>query len=93
MLTGRVLWFSLDKGYGFLSTPSGPDVFVHIRELNNSGITGLKDGQVVEFDVGEGRAGKKCATNIRFAPKNGGAETHALRQTPGDFYINAQRRA
>ena len=61
MSTGTVKWFSSDKGFGFI-TPSdgGKDVFVHKNEAPDS----LRDGDRVEYEVGESEKGPK-ATNVQ----------------------------
>jgi CspA family cold shock protein len=57
--SGKVKWFSAEKGFGFLSREDGPDVFVH-RDALGSGVTELKPGQRVEFGVAEGRRGEQA---------------------------------
>jgi CspA family cold shock protein len=57
--SGRVKWFSAEKGFGFLSREDGNDVFVH-RDALPDGITELKSGQRVEFGVAEGRRGEQA---------------------------------
>jgi CspA family cold shock protein len=57
--TGKVKWFSAEKGFGFLSREGGADVFVH-RDALPQGVTELKPGQRVEFGVAEGRRGEQA---------------------------------
>lgn len=59
MPTGKVKWFSAEKGFGFLSRDGGADVFVH-RDALPGGVTELKSGQRVEFGVAEGRRGEQA---------------------------------
>lgn len=59
MPSGKVKWFSADKGFGFLSREDGADVFVH-RDALPTGITELKPGQRVEFGIVEGRRGDQA---------------------------------
>jgi CspA family cold shock protein len=54
--TGRVKWYEKDKGFGFLTSDDGGDVFVHKAALP-SGVDDLKAGQKVEFGVVDGRKG------------------------------------
>src|SRR6478672_8696128 len=54
--TGRVKWYEKDKGFGFLTSDDGGDVFVHKAALP-SGVDELKAGQRVEFGVADGRKG------------------------------------
>jgi CspA family cold shock protein len=57
--TGKVKWFSADKGFGFLSREGGDDVFVH-RDALPAGTTELKPGQRVEFGIAQGRRGDQA---------------------------------
>lgn len=66
MVVGTVKWFSNEKGYGFLSTADGEDVFVHFSAIEMEGYKSLTQGQEVEFDVGDGPKGKQ-ASNVRAA--------------------------
>lgn len=59
MPSGKVKWFSADKGFGFLSREDGADVFVH-RDALPAGVTELKPGQRVEFGIVEGRRGDQA---------------------------------
>src|SRR6266498_2758841 len=54
MTVGTVKWFNADKGFGFISPESGPDVFVHFSAIQASGYRSLDEGQTVEFDVVDG---------------------------------------
>ncbi|HHI79933.1 MAG TPA: cold-shock protein [Planctomycetes bacterium] len=49
--TGVVKWFNEEKGYGFIQQESGPDVFVHFRQINGTGHRTLNEGQKVTFDI------------------------------------------
>lgn len=65
MATGTVKWFNTTKGYGFIEPEGGSkDVFVHISAVERSGLTGLKDGAKVSFDLEAGRDGRESATNL-----------------------------
>ena len=66
MATGTVKWFNGTKGYGFIAPDEGDaDVFVHISQVQQSGLNELQDNQKVSFDVEEGRNGKNQATNLK----------------------------
>jgi cold shock protein len=60
--TGTVKWFSVEKGYGFITrNGGGEDVFVHISALDRSGLATLNEGERVIVDVAEGRKGLEAA--------------------------------
>lgn len=65
MAVGKVKWFNFKKGYGFI-TPDGSDkdVFVHITAVHEAGLRGLKDDQVVEFDMKTDANGRASAVNL-----------------------------
>ncbi|HEY3282404.1 MAG TPA: cold-shock protein [Armatimonadota bacterium] len=64
MATGTVKWFNEAKGYGFIQTDGGGDVFVHFSEIQGTGFKTLNEGQAVEFEVADGRKGPQ-AVNVR----------------------------
>ena len=59
-LKGKVVWFNNAKGFGFLSSPSGPDVFVHYSSIQNDGYKSLKEGDDVEFAIIQGSKGPQA---------------------------------
>ena len=63
-MQGTVKFFNIDKGYGFISRDGEDDLFVHYSNIAGSGYRSLEEGQVVEFDIGEGRKGPE-AQNVR----------------------------
>jgi CspA family cold shock protein len=63
--TGTVKWFNASKGFGFITPDEGgDDLFVHHSEIKASGYASLDEGQKVEFEVGEGKKGRPCATSV-----------------------------
>ena len=54
---GKVKWFNNTKGYGFIEREGAPDIFVHYSAIKAEGYRSLKEGQLVEFTVGEGKKG------------------------------------
>ena len=66
MATGTVKWFNATKGYGFIQPQGGggKDVFVHISAVEKAGLTGLNEGQVVEYEEVSNR-GKNSAENLK----------------------------
>ena len=69
MATGTVKWFNATKGFGFIQPEDGDkDVFVHISDVERSGMTTLSEGQRVTFDVArDPKNGKNSASNIKAA--------------------------
>ncbi len=59
MPTGKVKWYDTEKGFGFLATDDGDDVFVHATALPE-GMDALKPGSKVDFGVVDGRRGKQA---------------------------------
>jgi CspA family cold shock protein len=57
--TGKVKWFDTEKGFGFLASDEGGDVFVHVSALP-AGVSELKNGQRVEFGIVDGRRGEQA---------------------------------
>lgn len=55
---GTVKWFNNEKGFGFISQDTGPDLFVHYRAIEGTGFKSLKEGQKVSFIATEGQ--KEC---------------------------------
>jgi len=67
MENGTVKWFNPTKGYGFIQMADGTrDVFVHITELERSGIANLYEGQKVPFELTTNK-GKTSAVNLKLA--------------------------
>ena len=62
MAKGTVKWFSNHKGYGFITTESGTDVFVHHSAIQGDGYKSLEEGQSVEFEVQQGPKGEQAAS-------------------------------
>lgn len=60
MSKGTVKFFNAGKGFGFITPESGADLFFHVSEIQGSE---PKDGDKVEFEVGEGRQGP-CAVSV-----------------------------
>ena len=65
MASGKVKWFNAQKGFGFIQPDDGgKDVFVHISAVERAGLSGLKDGQAISYEVQQDR-GKAAATNLK----------------------------
>ena len=61
MTNGKVKWFSNQKGYGFIQTYDGEDIFVHFSAIQEEGFKTLTQGQEVEFEISEGPKGPQAA--------------------------------
>ena len=63
MAVGKVKWFNNGKGYGFIETEEGDDVFIHFSAIQGEGYKTLNEGQSVEFEVSDGEKGPQ-ASNV-----------------------------
>ena len=64
MATGKVKWFNDQKGFGFILSEAGKDVFVHHSVIDGTGFRTLAENEAVEYDYEEGPKGIK-ATKVR----------------------------
>jgi CspA family cold shock protein len=62
-LQGTVKWFNDGKGYGFIESEGGNDVFVHFSAIQGEGFKSLSEGQRVQFDITTGPRGQQ-ASNV-----------------------------
>ncbi len=60
-MQGTVKWFNESKGYGFITSDEGNDVFVHFSAIQMDGFKTLSEGQRVEFEVVQGEKGPQAA--------------------------------
>ena len=60
MPTGKVRFFDAEKGFGFITPESGPDLFVHFRAIEGNGFKSLKEGQKVSFEAVQGQKGMQA---------------------------------
>ena len=65
MSKGSVKWFNSTKGYGFITTEEGEDVFVHFSAIQDEGFKTLDEGAEVELDVVEGEKGPQAANVVK----------------------------
>jgi CspA family cold shock protein len=65
MANGKVKWFNTNKGFGFIQPEEGgADVFVHISALERAGLTDLKEGQRISYELATNK-GKTSAANLK----------------------------
>lgn len=60
MTEGTVKWFNPRKGYGFIATKEGKDIFVHYANINSDGYKTLNEGDSVTFDIVNGEKGPRA---------------------------------
>ncbi|MCB1842663.1 MAG: cold shock domain-containing protein [Halioglobus sp.] len=57
---GKVKWFNISKGFGFIVRDNGEEIFVHFRSIQSNGRRGLRDGQAVSFVVRQSDKGPQA---------------------------------
>ncbi|MCA1024935.1 MULTISPECIES: cold-shock protein [Cytobacillus] len=65
MAEGKVKWFNAEKGFGFIETQEGQDVFVHYSAIQTDGFKTLDEGQSVTFEVEEGQRGPQASNVVK----------------------------
>ena len=66
MPQGKIKRLVSERGFGFIEGERGDDLFFHHSELQGTTIDELREGQMVDYQIGQGRKGP-CATSIRVA--------------------------
>jgi cold shock protein len=62
-MIGKVKWFNAQKGFGFITTEEGADVFVHFSGIGGEGFKSLDEGENVRFELTKGQKGEQ-AVNV-----------------------------
>jgi CspA family cold shock protein len=65
MATGKVKWFNDAKGYGFIETEDGTDVFVHHSDIQSDGYRSLAEGDDVTFEISQGDKGPRAVNVVK----------------------------
>lgn len=65
MSEGTVKWFNSSKGYGFIASADGREVFVHYSNISSEGFKALKEGDAVHFDVVDGEKGLRAENVVQ----------------------------
>ena len=67
MPKGTIKRLIADRGFGFIQTAEGKDLFFHRSQLQGVDYSSLREGQQVEYEVGQGRSGRPEAVSVRLA--------------------------
>ena len=65
MARGKVKWFNNKKGYGFITTEEGNDVFLHHSAIQGEGFKTVDEGQDVEFEITQGPKGEQAVNVVK----------------------------
>lgn len=65
MSNGKVKWFNESKGFGFITSEDGSDLFVHYSSIQGNGFRSLAEGDSVSFDVEKGPKGPKAVNVVK----------------------------
>ena len=65
MTNGTVKWFNESKGFGFITSQDGSDVFVHYSSIQSNGFKSLDEGDSVSFDIEDGAKGPKALNVVK----------------------------
>ena len=71
MAKGTIRRLITDRGFGFIQTAEGKDLFFHRNQLEGVDYSSLREGREVEYEVGQGRSGRPEAVRVRLAQAEG----------------------
>ena len=83
MIKGNVKWFDGEKGFGFITTEEGDDVFVHFSAIQKDGFKSLAEDEEVEFEVVETEKGLQAENVVSLT--DGGSEESADSEDEEEF--------
>lgn len=64
-MTGTVKWFDERKGFGFITSEDGQDIFVHYTSIQADGFKNLNEGDAVEFEINETDRGPQASNVVK----------------------------
>jgi CspA family cold shock protein len=67
MPKGIVKWFNPKKGYGFITSEDGKDIFVHFSSIQGEGHKTLKEGDEVKFEITKGEKGEQATEVVKLS--------------------------
>jgi CspA family cold shock protein len=67
MPKGVVKWFNPKKGYGFITSEDGKDIFVHFSSIQGEGHKTLKEGDEVNFEITQGEKGEQATEVVKLS--------------------------
>jgi len=67
MPKGVVKWFNPKKGYGFITSEDGKEIFVHFSSLQGEGFKTLREGDEVEFEITQGEKGEQATQVVKLS--------------------------
>jgi len=67
MPKGVVKWFNPKKGYGFITSEDGKDIFVHFSSIQGEGHKTLKEGDEVKFEITQGEKGEQATEVVKLS--------------------------
>ena len=77
MSEGKVKWFNPRKGYGFIATDDGRDIFVHYASISGEGYRTLAEGDPVTFDIVEGEKGLRAENVVPISVSESKSESES----------------
>ncbi|MFS1519416.1 cold shock domain-containing protein [Bacillus sp. SCS-151] len=64
-MIGKVKWFNAEKGYGFIESSNGEDIFVHYSGISGEGFKDLETNEEVRFDIVNGQRGPQADNVVK----------------------------